>query len=140
MLHAMWKTVSYFIALYRESTVLNTFAIPYQLTKHKFTLVRKILVVDNIDTITQHRDGPSAAAALTHTSWWDHTQADRTLKLQLCTYSDIVKSLIEAHQNSTVNQNCNLSCLHSMSMQYEILHMVSSVASDGLEPTWLQAI
>ena len=27
-----------------------------------------------------------------------------------------------------------------MNMQYEILHMVSSVASDGLEPTWLQAI
>ena len=64
----------------------------------------------------------------------------RTIDTVLSVEATTVKSLIEAHQNSTVNQTCNWSCLHPMNMQYEILHMVSSVASDGLEPTWLQAI
>ena len=51
-----------------------------------------------------------------------------------------VKSLIEAHQISTVNQTCNWSCPQPMNMQYEIRRVVSSGASDGLEPTWRQAI
>ena len=45
----------------------------------------------------------------------------------------LFKSPIEAHQNSTVNQICNWSCLHLLNMLYEILHMVTSVASLSIQ-------